>query len=222
MHIPSSALRLPVLAAALLGLAACATGEAPKPAAEAKPAAPAGNAKPLLTGFASATATEAGADVVDIVYSEKKDDAALTSKDFAGGVLTVNGQVGTGKGSQWAGVGVSMNVAKGEMPKIDASGYTSVTFRLASPTTGSLRLRIMGDEQAVRNAGCYPIFVQPVTDKLTEYTIKLEAFQPEGWCGAQARRVAQTLPVFGGFEIVDVAMLKKPTRFSVGSITLNP
>jgi len=211
-----------VLSLTAVLLAACASNDAPKPtAAEAKPAAGAASA-PFSVEFADAKTTKAGAEVVDIVYSEKKDDAMLSKKDVANGVLTVEGQVGNGKGSQWAGVGVSMNADKGENAKMDATGYKSVTFRLASPTTGALRLRLLGDDQAVRNAGCYPIFVQPVTDKLTEYTIRLDAFQPEGWCGAQARKVGQTLPVFGGFEVVDTAMLKKPTRFSVGAITLNP
>jgi hypothetical protein len=210
---------------ALLAFTACAHASKP-PAAEPAAAAPAQAApataeKLVAVEFASAAATHSGGEVSDTRYSEKPDDAAITDRTFADGLVTFVGQVGMGKGSQWAGIGLGVTLQAGGKP-IDARNYRSVTFKLASPTTSALRLRITGSEEAVRNAGCYPVYVQGVTKDATEYTIPLAKFAAESYCGAQARSVEKTLGALQGFEVVDVAMKGAPTRFSVGTITLNP
>jgi hypothetical protein len=171
--------------------------------------------------FVGAEATRQGGAVAETRYSEKADDAALTRKEFADGVVTYGGQVGLGKGSQWAGIGFSVNLQPDARPA-DARAVKTITFKLASPTTASLRLRIIGAEEKIRLAGCYPVYVQAVTKDLTEYTIPVSKFVAEGWCAAQARSTAVTMGELVGFEIVDVAMKKAPTSFSVGTITLNP
>jgi pyruvate/2-oxoglutarate dehydrogenase complex dihydrolipoamide acyltransferase (E2) component len=215
----------------LLAFTACATpGEKPAaapPKAEPAAAAAAPAAAPpaaeryVAIEFASAELTRLGGTVGDTRYSEKPDDAAITKKQVADGVLTYEGQVGFGKGSQWAGIGFSANIQPDAKPMV-ARQYKTVTFKLASPTTGALRLRIIGPEDKIRNAGCYPIYMQAVTKDLTEYTIPLSRFAAESYCGAQARSTDQTLGELVGFEVVDVAMKKAPTSFSSGSITLSP
>jgi hypothetical protein len=179
-------------------------------------------AEPLkLADFASETKTAQGGSINDVVYSEKKDDAKLDAKRVADGLLVVSGQVGLGKASQWAGVGVGADV--GEAGKtIDASPYQSVTLKLAAKTTKRLRLRIFGPDQATQMNGCYPVKYQDVTPTPTEYTIPLSAFAPEGYCGGNGRNVAKTLPTLAGFEVVDTVMSRDATEFSIGEIRLNP
>lgn len=171
--------------------------------------------------FASAAATRTGGEVSDTRYSEKADDAAINGKDFADGVVTYSGQVGMGKGSAWAGIGFSVNINPQAKP-MDASKFKSVTFRLAAVPDGSLRLRLIGSEEKIRSAGCYPVFMQAVTKDVKEFTIPVSKFASEGWCAGNARAVQKVLPELVGFEIVDTNMRKAPASLSVGAITLNP
>jgi hypothetical protein len=187
--------------------------------AKAEPAAvPAGAA--VKVEFASASATKAGAPLEDTKYSEQANDASIDKKEFADGVVTFSGQVGLGKGSQWAGIGFWAPVFK-DLKTMDATKYKSVTFKLAS-TAGTLRLRIAGGDQAARSGGCYPVVMQEVTPTLAEYTIPLEKFKAESWCGPKAIAVPDTMKSFYGYEIADISVAKKPVTISVQSITLNP
>jgi len=213
--------------AVLLVFTACATAEK-KPVEAAAPAAPAAAepAKPAATAgalavveFASATATKAGAELTETKYSERPDDAAITEKKFENGAVTWVGQVGFGKGSSWAGIGFWAFV-KGDRSPVDLSAAKAVTIRLASPTTRALRVRIAGADEKIRNMGCYPVSTQQVTAELKEYTIPLSQFAPEGWCAGNGRSIQQTVPQVAGFEIVDLAIQKAPTSFSVGTITV--
>jgi hypothetical protein len=230
--------------AVLLVFTACATAEQkpaaaaaepakkaePAPAAEparpAEPAAapaaavPAAPAGALVVEFASAGATRTGGSVSETVYSERPGDAALSRKEFADGVVTYTGQVGFGKGSQWAGMGVGFNVLPDAKPT-DGGKFKTVTFRLAS-TTRLLRLRVTGSEEKIRTAGCYPIYIQEVTEELKDYTIPLERFKPEGWCAANAREIKDALSGLVGFEAVSTNINKKEITISVGTLTLSP
>jgi hypothetical protein len=233
------------LAAALVFSACCATvgqqpaapAEAPAPAApkaeEAKPEAadadapkapapkveearPAG---PVRLDFVSVRDTKAGGNVNDTRYSEKPDDVAILEKKFENGVVTITGQLGFGKGSAWAGFGFGVNFTREATP-VDLGKAETITFHLASPTTRTLRLRIVGTDRAVQSAGCYPIVVQPVTPDMTEYVIPLARFAPEGWCGPNARTIQQTAPEAMGVEIVDTTYQRRPSTFSVGGISV--
>ncbi len=171
--------------------------------------------------FTSAGATKSGGEVADTKYSEKADDAVINGREFADGVVTYTGQVGMGNGSAWAGIGLNVNVQPEAKP-MDATRFQSVTFRLAASPEGSLRLRVIGPEEKIKNAGCYPIVNQEVKKDVKEYTIPLSKFAPEGWCGGNARTVKKVLPELVGFEVADTNIRKAPASLSVGSITLNP
>ncbi len=192
----------------------------PAKAAAAEPAAVPAPGAPIKVEFASAAATKFGAPLEDTKYSEQPNDASIDKKEFADGVVTYSGQVGLGKGSQWAGIGLWAPVFK-DLKTMDATKYKSVTFKVAS-TAGALRLRLAGGDQAARSGGCYPVFMQEVTPTLTEYTIPLEKFKAEGWCGPKAISVPDTMKTFYGYEIADISVAKKPVTISVQSITLNP
>lgn len=212
-HVPG------VIAGALV-LAACTQTVATKPAEPAAAPAQAKEAREIV-GFVSPAATRQGGEVKDTVYSERQDDAVMKQKTFADGNVTIVGVVGQGKGSKWAGVGISPTLAAAGTT-VDASAYRSISFKLASPTTARLRLRIVGPEEAIVNAGCYPIFEQNVTAALTEYTIPLASFASENWCGPKARSVGVTLAQLNAVEVIDITMAGKETRFTVGTVRLNP
>jgi hypothetical protein len=175
---------------------------------------------PLKFELASAGVTALGGELRDTLYSEKRGDAVISQRTFADGVVTYAGQVGLGKGSKWAGLGFSLDL----LPTgagVDARRFKTVTFRLAA-TTRSLRLRLVGPEEPVRSAGCYPRTFLDVTPDVKEYTIPLSRFDPEPWCAKQGRDVRETLPVLTGFEIVSQNIDQKPITLSVGATVLNP
>ncbi len=198
-----------------------ATPAAATAAASAPAAAPAAGGSLVAVQFTGVKSTRSGADVGETTYSERSGDAAITDRQFADGVVTYSGQVGFGKNSRWAGIGLIVSILPGGKA-IDASRFKTVTFRLASPTTRSLRLRLRGPDQGLIDAGCYPITLQRVSKDLKEYTIKLSDFDAEAFCGARGRSASKTLPELTGFEVADANMQGKPTSFSVGSITLGP
>ncbi len=207
---------------ALFLVSACATAPTATVSNAEPAAAPA--AMPAAAGlsveFASAEATKAGGVVTETKYSEKPGDADITARTFADGVVTYAGQVGFGKGSAWAGIGFSWDVAKDGAP-LDATAYKTVTFRLAA-TTGVLRVRIVGNEKDTRDNGCYPIFLQPVSPKVQEYTIPFSKFAAESYCGAKARSPKDVLRALTGFEVASSDMTGKPITISAGAVTLNP
>jgi hypothetical protein len=212
--------------AALLVFTACATTEK-KPVAEATPAAeskpeatPAAAAGAVTVEFASAAQTKTGGAVVDTNYSEKPGDTIISGQSFKDGVITYAGQVGTGKGSAWAGIGLNWQI-NAEGKPIDATKFKSITFRLAA-TTRLLRLRVSGNDAATQKNGCYPVYTQEVTETMTEYTIPLDKFQPEGWCAKLAVDIKQTLPAVTGNEVASINVSKKPITISVGPTTYNP
>jgi hypothetical protein len=222
--------------AALLVFTACATTET-KPAAEAQPAPkaepapapkaaePAPQAEPAAAGaltveFATVEAMKTGGQVVETNYSEKPGDTIISGKTVDGGVFKLNGQVGNGKGSGWAGIGVNWSIYPDAKP-IDATKFKSITFRLAA-TTRLLRLRVAGSDPVTKQNGCYPIVTQEVTEEMKEYTIPFERFAPEGWCRGLGREIGTTLPQVTGNEVVSVNMSGKPITISVGPTTYNP
>ncbi|HYD39692.1 MAG TPA: serine/threonine-protein kinase [Anaeromyxobacter sp.] len=172
--------------------------------------------------FKSASAARSGAIVTDTIYSERSGDVHITDRDYEDGVVTYSGVVGRGRGSSWAGIGLSVYVKKDYAWSMDASVFRSLRIWLASSTVPQLRLRLLGTDMGTMRAGCYPMYVQPVTSELTAYEIPLSRFAPEPHCGPKGRSVAETLPVLSGFEIVDNAITGAPTTFSVGAIHLEP
>ena len=207
---------LSLLAAA--ALVACA--DAPK-----KPTTPVASAEatPVASTFVfaefgkNASASNQGAELLKISYSEREGDAAVESIAIVGEVATLKGEIGNKKGSQYAGV--AMQLTHGGNAVKDLSAYKSVRFKLASPTVGSLRLRIAGDDTKILNAGCYPIYIQAVKPELTEYTIALSKFAPEEYCGSNGRTLKSTIDKVMFMEVADTANTRnKPTEFSVGKI----
>lgn len=227
--LPIAAVRLAAVAALAAAAAGCsmtsgltapaATAPAPAPA----PAAAATRTDPGALPFATmkGALTEQGGTLDPFAYSEKPGDAQLGKLSVADGVAQVTGVIWPQKGSTWAGVALSVNAgAAGKT--VDLSGYKSVTLQLAG-NLPSLRLRIMGTDKVVRDSGCYPIVMQPVTNELREYTIELSRFAPEGYCGGNARSIAATQPAVATVEVADakVSGARRDVAFRVGRIVFN-
>jgi hypothetical protein len=212
---------------------AAAAAPAPAPAAPqpaAAVAAPAPTPAPtgstsgalMLVEFTGVRSTRSGGEVVDTHYSEVPDDVAITNRQFGSGMLTYTGQVGMGKGSSYAGIGLVANIQGGAKP-IDASHYKSIVFRRLSMVGGGmLRLRIQGPDRQVLAAGCYPVMRAKVSGDPKDYTFNVADFTPEGWCGAQGRSPEETLPRLVSIEVANDAIEEKPSTFTVGAIKLVP
>jgi hypothetical protein len=221
------------LAAAIATVLAAGCGTAPAPTVatagtNAAPTPPAAAAEPavdsnrlVIATMKAGSGTEQGASTDAFAYAEKAGDAAVGKLAAANGVARVTGVIWPQKGSTWAGVGFTAGVGKGDKP-MDASAYKTVTLQLAASTPGVLRIRLLGDEKAVRDAGCYPVVLQPVTPDLREYSISLARFASESYCGANARTVAVTQGALSAVEVADakVGGGKRDIDFQVGRITL--
>lgn len=229
--LPIAAVRLAAVAALAAAAAGCSmtsgltapAATAPAPAPAPAPAAAATRTDPGALPFATmkGALTEQGGTLDPFAYSEKPGDAQLGKLSVADGVAQVTGVIWPQKGSTWAGVALSVNAgAAGKT--VDLSGYKSVTLQLAG-NLPSLRLRIMGTDKVVRDSGCYPIVMQPVTNELREYTIELSRFAPEGYCGGNARSIAATQPAVATVEVADakVSGARRDVAFRVGRIVFN-
>ena len=172
-------------AAALSLLAAC---NATLPAAPAQPAA-----LPFASFGSSAEATVQGGALEAFAYSEKPGDAVLGQFVTGDGVARVTGVIGARSGSTWGGIAL-MAAGGPEGKTVDLSRQRTLHIQLASATATQLRVRVLGNDKATRDNGCYPVAVQSVTPELRDYTIALARFAPEAYCGAQGRSVAATAP----------------------------
>jgi hypothetical protein len=218
--------------AALAVLSGCAA-QAPAPAAT--PAAAPAAARALAAPAAAAASAEVFTIVayapgqslsttkqepLQVSYSEKKGDAVVQSVAVANGAATIKGQLGTVRGSSWAGLGMIFNHGV-EPAAQNLSAYKTVKITVASPTASSLRVRLSGSDQKTLDQGCYPVFfLQGVTATPKEFSIPIARFEPEQWCGENARRVSATITQVSGMEVVDIAQTNKPTEISVSKIEL--
>jgi len=175
----------------------------------------------VLATMKAGTGTDQGGATDAFAYAEKAGDASVGKLAAADGVARVTGVIWPQKGSTWAGVGFTVGVGRGGKP-MDASAYKTLTLQLAASTPGVLRIRVLGDEKAIRDAGCYPVVLQPVTPELREYSIPLARFASESYCGANARTVAVTQGALSAVEVADakVGGGKRDVDFQVGRLTL--
>jgi hypothetical protein len=208
-------------------LVACAAPQALAPAASAAPvaaaapaAAPANVAPVLLyADFGkSPAASNQGASMNPISYSEKKGDSEPGAVAVAGDAAVYKGRIGNAKGSQWAGTGFNVS-NDGSGKTLDLTAYKAMKIKLSSPTVTSLRIRISADDSKIGLLGCYPVYVQTVSAQPTEYTIPFTRFSPEEYCAENSRSMKATVGKVTSVEVIDTANTRnKPTEFSVGKI----
>jgi hypothetical protein len=211
----------PTPAPAPVVVAQAAPAPTPVPAAAASAAAAATSDVFTIVAYpAGQKISTTKQEPLKVEYSEKKGDVTVQSVEVNNGVATIKGQLGTVRGSGYAGLGMIFNHGL-EPAAQNLSAYKTVKITVASPTVSTLRVRLSGSDQKVLNMGCYPVFfLQGVTATLKEFTIPLARFEPEQWCGENGRRLGATITNVSGIEVVDIAQSNKPTEISVSKIEL--
>jgi endo-1,4-beta-xylanase len=177
------------------------------PSLAVTPAAPAVTQTPstAILEFARFTNTNQsiqGGAIVKTEYNEKAGDAQVSSLRTENGVVIVDYKLSKQAGSSFAGAGVGIN-ALPDAKTLDAKGYNALRLQVASSEGTRLRIRISSNDQAIINAGCYPVFFLTVTPELKSYTLPLEKFAAPGYCGANARSIAQVMSNVFIVEIAD-------------------
>ncbi len=161
-----------------------------------------------------------GGAIVKTEYSEKAGDSKVESLTVANGVINVKYKLTKQAGSSFAGAGVGINAVP-DGKTINAQGYTVLRLQVGSTQATSLRIRISGSEQAVINAGCYPVVFLDVNPELKTYSIPLEKFAPPSYCAANGRTLAQIINSVFIIEVVDEGIPNTGVRqgeINVGTI----
>lgn len=173
----------------------------------------------LWAAFNGTTASVEGGFLEGTVYAEKPGDAALGDISVrSNGVLNVTGQFSSQGGSHWAGVGI---VLIAQRPMV-ATTYKALKIHLAGLTTNKLRVRLLGDDPAISQKGCYPIVMLPVKPQVAEYRIEFSQFAAPGYCGADGADVKSTLESLSAIEVIDAAepVRDRAVGFNVGTLSL--
>jgi hypothetical protein len=193
------------------------------PASTATPVSPppvtVAGAERLWTAFNGTTAAVEGGFIEGLIYAERPGDATLGDITVRNnGVLNITGQFNTRGGSQWAGVGI---VLVSQRPVV-ATEYKALRVLLAGHTVGQLRLRLVGNDPAVQQRGCYPILMLPVKPQVTEYRIEFSQFAAPQYCGAEGVDVKSTLEALTAIEIADAPepVGDRAVSFNVGTLSL--
>ena len=191
-------------------LAACAL--AFTPAANAAPDQPL-----LWADFRPPLQSHLGAPVQQLAMSERSGDASIGAVRVVDAVVQVEGRLSSANASQWATLGIEVGGDARGVP-VDLSAYGQIRIRLASATPRVLRIRLKGTDARIQNAGCYPVMMQRVDARLTDYQIPLAAFGPESFCGERGASIGQTLPAVARVEVTANEPSNEPVRFQVGRV----
>ena len=179
---PPSAGR-PVESAAIAKPPAAPTSPAPEVAREAATAGSSSD-KPvdrlLAVTFSDIARTVQGGAINAIAFAEFPGDAIHSQLSVRDGDLWVNGRFAADAQSAYAGVGVSLNLAKAPL---NAAAYKALRIRLSATNTSTLRIRMLGPDTRVLQSGCYPAATQTVTAQPRDYDIAFSRFVPESFCG---------------------------------------
>lgn len=161
--------------------------------------------------------SDTGAAVDTLALSERPGDAQVSKVAVVDGLLQVTGRVGNANGSGWSTLGMDV-AADAAARLVDVSAARRLRIRLAAATPQVLRIRLKGPDRRIAAAGCYPVMMQRVTSEPTDYTIPLDAFSAEAWCGELAATLPQTLVALSRVEVTANTVLDAPQVLSIGRI----
>jgi hypothetical protein len=173
----------------------------------------------IMATFADIARTAQGGAISPITFAEVPGDAVHSQLSVRDGDLWVSGRFAADAQSSYAGVGVSLNLAKAPL---NATAYKTLRLRLSATHTSTLRIRIFGSDQRVVQSGCYPVAMQTVSAQPRDYDIAFSRFAPESFCGNRGVSASAALADVTGVEVTDVMGNNgaRPVRFGVGSIVL--
>jgi hypothetical protein len=195
---------------------------APEVAREATTAAPSAD-KPadrvLAVAFSDIARTVQGGAINAITFAEFPGDAVHSQLSVRDGDLWVSGRFAADAQSAYAGVGVSLNMAKAPF---DATAYKTLRIRLSATHTNTLRVRLLGSDRRVLQSGCYPVATQSASAQPRDYDIPIGRFVPEGFCGNRGVSANAVLAEMSGIEVTDIIGNggARPVQFGVGNIVL--
>jgi hypothetical protein len=153
-------------------------------------------------------------------FSEKPGDVALAPVAFSAGTARAGGVIDPRHGSTWGGIALTASLSRGGR-SVDASWAQALAVSLASPDAGTLRIRLVGPNTALRDSGCYPVAVVRVTPELKEYTLPIASFAPEPYCPPNAPAGVATTSALTAVEIADANVApghRRQVAFTVGVI----
>lgn len=213
---------LSVIAACALALTACSSvhpGSAPAGAEATSLQASQTLATPQANGR-----TAEGGFIDGFQFSEKPGDVASSPVTFSAGTAHATGVIDPRHGSTWGGVALTASLARRGQALDVAAGHT-LAVSLASSSSGTLRIRLIGANAALRDSGCYPVTQVRVTPELKEYALPIASFAPESFCGANAPMGSAVVAALTAVEVADatvVAGRRRPVDFTVGTIRTLP
>ena len=115
----------------------------------------AGATRTLATRLADGGAAEGG--VVDgITFSEKPGDVAIDPVAHSSGASRATGAIEPRHGSTWGGIALSTSLQRGGRA-LDAGSSRTLAISPASAGSGTLRVRLVSTDVALRDSGCYPV-----------------------------------------------------------------
>ncbi len=200
-----------------LGLAGCAAPRAGTDAA-AGPAA-----RTLATPLADGRTAEGG--FVDaFMFAEKPGDVAIDPVARSSGATRATGVIEPRHGSTWGGIALSTSLQRGGRA-LDVGAGRTLAISLASTGSGTLRVRLVGPDAALRDSGCYPVALVHVEPALKEYAVPIASFMPESYCGADAPAGARAAAALTAVEVADAAVAagrRRQVDFTVGVIRVLP
>jgi len=188
-----------------------------------RPAADTGAARTLATPLADGRTAEGG--VVDgFMFAERPGDVAIDPVAHSSGAVRATGVIEPRHGSTWGGIALSTSLQRGGRA-LDASSSRTLAISLASAGSGTLRVRLVGPNVALRDSGCYPIATVHVEPQLKEYAVPIASFAPESFCGANAPAGVATAATLSAVEVADATVTpgrRRQVDFTVGTIRVLP
>ena len=188
-----------------------------------RPATDAGAARTLATPLADGRTAEGG--FVDaFMFAEKPGDVAIDPVAYASGTARATGTIEPRHRSTWGGIALSTSLQRGGRA-LDAASGRLLAITLASAGSGTLRVRLVGPNNALRDSGCYPVATVRVDPQLKEYTLPIASFAPESYCGANAPGGTAAAAALTAIEVADASVTpgrRRQVDFTVGSIRVLP
>lgn len=204
------------LLCAALALSACA---GLRPAPDAVPAPARTLATPLADGR-----TAEGGFVDGFMFAEKPGDVAIDPVTHSSGATRATGSIEPRHGSTWGGIALSTSLQRGGRA-LDAGSSRLLAISLASAGSGTLRVRLVGPNAALRDSGCYPVATVRVEPQLKEVVVPIASFAPESYCGANAPAGTAAAATLAAVEVADAVVTpgrRRQVDFTVGTIRVLP
>jgi len=206
-------------ATSMLGVAVLALGAC----GGLRTAPDAGAARTLATPLADGRTAEGGF-VDGFVFAEKPGDVAIGPVTHSSGTTRATGVIEPRHGSTWGGIALTTSLQRGGHA-VDAATQRLLAISLASAGSGTLRVRLVGPNTALRDSGCYPVATVRVEPQLKEYQLPLASFAPETFCGANAPAGAAAAAALTAIEVADADVApgrRRQVDFTVGTIRVLP